>query len=142
MAPLLAGVASSVETKLASPATSALLHPTSPSVSSLKSCRDKFDAASRLINNPDKLPGKIADELSDAIKHRLLIAGEGPMIGAVELDEARPGDVFGEMSPGTDADGAVATAVEHQRRNGNPPQNVPHIRIPQGLQHTSDGARA
>jgi hypothetical protein len=95
-----------------------------------------------LDQQPDTLPGKIADELSDAIKHRLPIAGEGPMIGAVELDESRPWDVFGEMSPGTDADGAVATAVEHQRRNGNPSQNVPHIRIPQGLQYTPDGARA
>jgi hypothetical protein len=52
MAPPLTGVASSVETKLASPATSALLHPTSPSVSSLKPYRDKFGAAKPLDQQP------------------------------------------------------------------------------------------
>jgi hypothetical protein len=39
------------------------------------------------------LPGKVGDELPDAVKHGLLIAGESPVIGAVELDESRLRDM-------------------------------------------------
>ena len=46
------------------------------------------------------------------------------------------------MSAGADADGAIAAAVQHQRRNGNPLEKMPHIRIAQGLEHALDGARA
>jgi len=43
---------------------------------------------------------KAADELPDAGQDGLLIAREGPVIGAVELDEAGLGDVAGEMPAG------------------------------------------
>ena len=61
----------------------------------------------------------IADELLDVGQDGLLIACEDPVIGTVELDERRLRDVAGEMPAGTDAYGAVALPVEHERRNRN-----------------------
>jgi len=43
-----------------------------------------------------------ADKLSDADQQRLLIAREGPVIVAVELDESRLRDMTGEMPAGSD----------------------------------------
>ena len=83
-----------------------------------------------------------ADELLDAGQNGLLIAGEEPMIGAVELNEPRLRDVAGEIAAGAYANGAVAPPVEHQRRNGNSAQKMPRIRVAQRLEHTLDGARA
>jgi hypothetical protein len=60
---------------------------------------------------------QIADELPDVGQDGLLIAGEGPVIGAVELDESHLRDVAAEMPAGADANSAVAATVEHQGRN-------------------------
>ena len=83
-----------------------------------------------------------ADKLLDAGQDGLLIARENPMIGAVELDESRLRDVAGEMPAGADANGAVVETVEHQSRNGNSAQKMPHIHIAQRLEHALDGSRA
>jgi hypothetical protein len=88
------------------------------------------------------LPGKVGDELPDAVKHGLLIAGESPVIGAVELDESRLRDMVGEMFAGADADGAVAATVEHQCRNGDPRQKMAHVGIAQRFQHALECAGA
>jgi hypothetical protein len=55
-----------------------------------------------------------ADKLLDAGQDGLLIAREGPVIGAVELDELRLRDVAGEVPADADANGAVAATVERQ----------------------------
>jgi hypothetical protein len=85
---------------------------------------------------------KTADKLPDAGENRLLIAGEGPVIGAVELDKLRLRDVAGEMPAGADANGAVTAAVEHESRRGNFAQKMPHIRIAQRLEQALHGSRA
>ena len=72
----------------------------------------------------------------------MLIAREGPVIGAVELDESHLRDVAGEMPAGADANGAVAPTVEHQGRSRNSLQKMAHIRIAQRLEHALDGSRA
>src|SRR5215831_19214117 len=82
------------------------------------------------------------DESSDAGDDGLLFACEGPMIGAVELDEFRVRDMAGEIPAGADANGAVATTVEHQGRSRNSAQKMPHIRFAQRLEHPLDGSRA
>jgi hypothetical protein len=79
--------------------------------------------------------------LPDARQDGLLIAREGPVIGAVELDEAGLCDVAGEMPAGADANGVVAATVQHQGRNGNSRQKMPHIGVAQCLEHAFDGAR-
>ena len=56
---------------------------------------------------------KTADELPDAGQQRLLIAREGPVIVAVELDESRLRDMTGEMPAGADTNGAVPSTMEH-----------------------------
>src|SRR5215510_11471687 len=83
-----------------------------------------------------------ADKLLDAGQDRLLIAREGPVIGAVELDESRLRDVAGEIPAGADANGAVAATVEHQGRSGDPAQEMPHIGVAHRLQHTHNSSRA
>ena len=67
----------------------------------------------------------------DAGQDRLLIAGEGPVIGAVKLDESHLRDVGGEMPAGADANGAVAPTLEHQGWSRNSAQKMAHIRIAQ-----------
>jgi hypothetical protein len=69
----------------------------------------------------------------DAGEDGLLIAREGPVIGAVELDNSRLPHVAGEMPAGADANSAVAATMEHQVRRGNSAQKMPHIRIAQRL---------
>ena len=83
-----------------------------------------------------------ADELPDAGQDRMLIAREGPVIGAVELDESGLRDVTGEVPPGADANGAVVATMEYQGRRGNPAQKMPHVGIAQRLEHALDGSRA
>ena len=78
---------------------------------------------------------KTADELPDAGQDRLLIAREGPVIAAVELDESRLRDVAREMPAGADANNAVAATVQHQSRRGNSAEKMPHIGIAQCLDH-------
>src|SRR5262245_6494460 len=51
-------------------------------------------------------------------------------------------DMAGEMPAGVDANGKVATTMEHQGRSGNSTQKMPHIRIAQRLQHGLEGSRA
>ena len=82
-----------------------------------------------------------ADESLDAGQDGLLIACEDPVIGTVELDERRLRDVAGEMPAGTDAYGAVASPVEHKRRNRNLAQKIPHVRIAQRLEQALEGPR-
>lgn len=55
---------------------------------------------------------KFAGESPDVGQDGLLIAGEGPVIGAVELDESRLPDVAGEMAARADADGTVIDHLE------------------------------
>jgi hypothetical protein len=83
-----------------------------------------------------------ADELLDVGQDWMLIPCEDPVIGTFKLDESRVRDVAGEMPAGADANGAVATTVEHQGWSGNSTQKMPHIRIAQGLEHALNGARA
>src|SRR5262245_32398052 len=82
------------------------------------------------------------DESADARQHWRLMAGEGRVVGAVELDEFRMCDMTGEMPAGADANGTIAAAMEHQGRRGNLPEKRPHIRIAQGLEHALDRSRA
>jgi hypothetical protein len=56
-----------------------------------------------------------ADKLLDAGQDGLLIAREGPVIGAVEFDESRLRDVAGEMPAGADANGAIAKTLRQGR---------------------------
>ena len=72
----------------------------------------------------------------------LLIACEDPVIAAVELDESRMCDMAGEVPASADANGAVATTVEHEGRSRNSAQKMPHIRFAQRLEHPLDGSRA
>ncbi len=74
-----------------------------------------------------------ADKLLDAGQDALLIAREGPVIRAIELDEFRLRDVAGEMPTGVDANGAIAATVEHQGRSGDRAQEMPHIGVAQRL---------
>ena len=83
-----------------------------------------------------------ADESPNAGEDGLLIAREDPVIAAVELDESRMRDMAGEMPAGADANGAVATTVEHQGRSRNSAQQMTHIHIAQRLEHAPDGSRA
>jgi hypothetical protein len=78
---------------------------------------------------PARSGRETADELFDARQDGLLIAGENPVIGAVELDEPRPRDVAGQVPAGADANGAVAAPVQHQRRSGNPAQDIAYVRV-------------
>jgi hypothetical protein len=70
-----------------------------------------------------------AHELPNAGQDGLLIAGENPMIGSIELDEARLRDVAGEIPASADADGTIATPVKHQCWHGNSIQKMANIRI-------------
>ena len=63
-----------------------------------------------------------ADELLYTGQDGLLIAREGPVVGAVELDKSRLRDVASEMAAGADANSAVAATVEHQGRRGISPR--------------------
>ena len=76
--------------------------------------------AGLLRSGPNRYPGlyresfgKIGDKLPDAGEDGLLVACERPVIGTIEFDESRMGDVAREMPPGADANGAVAVTVEH-----------------------------
>jgi len=82
------------------------------------------------------------DESLDAGQDGLLIAREDPVIAAVELDEPRVRDMAGKMSAGVDANGKVATTMEHQGRSGNSAQKMPHIRVAQRLENALEGSRA
>ena len=82
------------------------------------------------------------DKLLDAGQDGLLIAREDPVIAAIELDESRIRDMTGEMPASADANGAVATTVEHQGRSRNSAQKMPHIHLAQRLEHSLDGSRA
>jgi hypothetical protein len=62
------------------------------------------------------------DKLLDAGQYGLLIAFEDPVIAAIKLDESCIRDMIGEMPASADANGAVATTVEHQ-------QEEPAIRL-------------
>jgi hypothetical protein len=64
-----------------------------------------------------------ADKLLDAGQDRLLIAREGPVIAAVELDESRPCDVAGEEGALIKAAGPLefATVAGPARTVENPP---------------------
>ena len=64
-----------------------------------------------------RLPGKTADKLPDVVQYGLLIAREGPVIGAVEFDESRLRDVADEMPGGADANRAVVVTMQHQGRH-------------------------
>jgi len=57
------------------------------------------------------------EELLDIGQDGLLIPREGPMVGAVELDKARLREVAREVAPGSDANGAIPAAMEHQARD-------------------------
>ena len=58
-------------------------------------------------------PPETAEELPDIGQDGLLIPREGPMVGAVKLDEARLRDVAREVPPGIDANGAITSAMKH-----------------------------
>ena len=83
-----------------------------------------------------------ADELLYTGQDGLLIAREGPVVGAVELDKSRLRDVASEMAAGADANSAVAATVEHQGRRRNSAQKMPHIGIAQRLEQALEGSRA
>ena len=76
------------------------------------------------------------------VQDRLEIAREGPVIGAVELDESRLRDVAGEMPADADANDAVVPTVEHQGRSRNSAQKMAHICIARRLEHALEGSRA
>jgi ATP-binding cassette subfamily B protein len=91
--------------------------------------------------DPSQAP-KTAEELLDISQDRLLIPHEGPMVGAVEFDKARLREVAREMAPGSNANGAVPAAMEHQARHGDPAQEMPHIGVAQRLEHSLESSRA
>src|SRR5262245_9375641 len=100
-----------------SPICSYIANPARPGPS--KSCcvRGSRNGDQRAASRSHRKP---VDKAPDVGQDGLLIAREGPVIGAVELGESRPRDMAGEMPAGTDANGAVAATVQHQGRNGNP----------------------
>ena len=87
-------------------------------------------------------PPETAEELIDIGQDGLLIPHEGPMVGAVELDEARVREVAREVASGSDANGAIPAAMEHQTRHGDSMQEMSHIRVAQCLEHALESSRA
>jgi hypothetical protein len=72
----------------------------------------------------------------------LLVAREGPVVDAIEFDEARLRDVAGEIAAGANTNRTVTATVEHQGWRGNSAQEMPHISIAQRLEQTFESSWA
>ena len=83
--------------------------------------------------------GRPGDELLDRadeirVRHR-------PVVRAVTLDVARPGDVLGQVAPVTDADEHVVAAVDDERRNLDEREDVTHVELEDSLELSTGDTR-
>jgi hypothetical protein len=62
------------------------------------------------------------------------------MIGTRQLNESRILDRRSKMAASLDPNSAIARAVKHERRSTNTRQEISHIHIAHGFEHSLDGA--
>jgi hypothetical protein len=75
------------------------------------------------------LRAKRGDKLLDVGQDGSLVASEGPMVIAIELDKARLGDVTGEVATSADANGAISATMKYKGWCRNAAQKTSYIRV-------------